>query len=84
MEGRQLLANASYDPHQVRALGKGFDDAWDLLAPSVSSQPEAIEAARFALADVILGLAKHGNFDPQWLADNAVGLMLSRTSGSRP
>lgn len=80
MKTRPLIDTASYDPHQVKALGTAFDDAWERLAPSVSSRPEAVEAARFALADIILGLAKQGNFDPLWLADTAVQVMLSRSS----
>lgn len=51
---------------------------WGRIAPSVSNRTEAIEVARFTLADIVLGLAKHGNFDPQWLADAAVQVMLSR------
>ena len=81
MKARQLIANASYDPDQVKALGTAFENAWEVLAPNVGSCPEAIEAARFALADVVLGLAKQGNFDPEWLADTAVRLMLSSSSG---
>jgi hypothetical protein len=68
----------------LRALGRAFDDAWERLAPSVGSSPEAIEAARFALADIVLGLAKNGSLDPEWLADAAVQVMLSRSSGLGP
>lgn len=77
MKARRLLENASYGPDQLKAFGAAFDDAWERIAPSVSSSPEAIEAARFALADVILGLAKNGSFDPQSLADTAVQVMLT-------
>jgi hypothetical protein len=80
MKSRQIIANASYDPDQLKALGKAFDDAWGRIAPSVSSRPKAIEAARLQLADIILGLAKRGDFDPQHLADAAVQLMLSHAS----
>jgi hypothetical protein len=84
MKARRLIQNASYGPDQVKALGQAFDDAWKRIAPSVSSRPQDIEAARFALADMILGLAKQGNFDPQWLADTAVKVMLSGTSRRNP
>jgi hypothetical protein len=78
-KARQLIANASYDPDQLKALGKAFDDAWDRAAPHVSGRAEAIEAARLTLADIVLGLAKSGVFDPQKLADAAVRRMLAHT-----
>jgi hypothetical protein len=84
MKARQVIENASYDPDQVKALGKAFDEAWQRIARSVSSRPQAIEAARFALADIILGLAKHGNLDPGWLADTAAKVMLSGTARLGP
>ena len=84
MKARRLIESASYGPSQLKVLGKAFDEAWERLAPSVSSRAEAIETARFALADIVLGLAKHGNFDPRWLADTAVYVLLCRASGPRP
>jgi hypothetical protein len=75
MKARQLIASGSYGPDQLKALGKAFDDAWDRIAPTVSKRPKAIETARLKLADIVLGLAKMGNFDPQWLADAAVQAM---------
>lgn len=62
-------------------MGTALDAAWAQLAPSVDDQPEAIEAVRFALADIILGLAKQGKFDPKWLAGTALRLMVSQSSG---
>jgi len=55
----------------VKALGKAFEDPWACIAPSVSPR-QSRRAARLTLADIILGLAKAGNFDPQKLADAAV------------
>ena len=78
MKARRLIESASYGPDELKALGKAFDDAWDRIAPTISQRPQAIEAARFALADIMLGLAKHRNFDPVVLADSAVRLMASR------
>ena len=80
MKARQLFSSGSYSPDELRALGKAFDDAWARIAPNVSVRPKAIEAARLKLADVILGLAKSGNFDAQWLADAAVQVMRSRSA----
>jgi hypothetical protein len=80
MRARQLIANSSFAPDQVKAMGKALDDAWVQLAPSVDDRPETIQAARFALADIILSLGAQGNFDPDWLAETAVRLMIPRSS----
>ena len=82
MKARQLITNSSFGPDQVKAMGKALDDAWAQLAPSIDNRPEAIEAVRFALADIILSLGVQGNFNPQWLADTAVRVMRSRSSRS--
>jgi hypothetical protein len=84
MKARRLLESASYDPDQLKALGEAFDDAWARISPNISSRAEAIEAARLALADVVLGLAKNGNLDPNHLADAAVQVMASRLSRYQP
>jgi hypothetical protein len=83
MKARRVVASGSYGPDQLKALGKAFDDAWDRIAPAVSTRPKAIEAARLKLADVVLSLAKQGNFDPQWLADTAVQVMRSGSPSAR-
>jgi hypothetical protein len=83
MKARRLIENASYGPSQLKVFGKAFDEAWERIASSVSSRPAAVEAARFALADIVLGLAKHGHFDQRWLADTAVQLMLTHSWRSR-
>jgi hypothetical protein len=80
MKARQLIQKASYDPAEVKALWQGFDDAWERLAPSISSRSEAINAARLKHADTILNLAKHNVFDPKWLADAALQIMHSHAS----
>jgi hypothetical protein len=77
MKARQLIENAPYDPGQVRALGKAFDDAWAEIAPSIDNRPDAIEEARLDLAHLILNLARRGNFGPQQLAGTAVLIMAS-------
>jgi len=84
MKARLLLESASYDPGQLKALGEAFDDAWARISPNVSNRAGAIEAARLALADVVLGLAKNGNLDPKNLADAAVQVMASRSSRLQP
>ena len=84
MKARQLIENSSFGPDEVKAMGEALDDAWAQPAPSVDDRPEAIQAARFALADIILCLAGQGHFNAQWLADTAVQLMKSRASRFRP
>jgi hypothetical protein len=89
MRARRLIENAPYDPDQLKTLGKVFDDAWERIAPSISTKAKAIETARFALADVVLFLAKRGSFDAQWIADTAVRLMIPPpiaipSTGQRP
>jgi hypothetical protein len=83
MKARQLIENSSFGPDEVKAMGQALDDAWAQLAPQVDDRPEAIEAARIALADIILTLGRQGYFNPQWLADTAVQMMLSRASRFR-
>jgi hypothetical protein len=84
MKARQLIENSSFGPDQVKAMGKALDDAWARIAPSVDDRPEAIQAARFTLADIILSLGAQGNFNSEWLADTAVKLMVSRSSKTPP
>jgi hypothetical protein len=84
MKARQLIANASYQPGELRALGKAFDDAWHRISPDISERPPAIETSRLKLADIVLSLAKRGNFDPVWLADTAVQMMPARRRNLRP
>jgi hypothetical protein len=84
MKARQLIANASYQPGELRALGKAFDDAWGRISPDISERPPAIETSRLKLADIVLSLAKRGNFDPVWLADTAVQMMPARRRNLRP
>lgn len=84
MKARRLIESASYDPEQLKALRKAFDDAWAQISPGVSTRPAAIEAARLKLAEIVLGLAKNGNLDPQKLADAAVQLMQAPPRKLRP
>lgn len=84
MNARRTIANASYGPNELRAIGTAFDDAWGRLAPSVSGRAAAVEAARLKLAEIILSLAKRGTFDPKLLADTAVQLMLAGPPKLRP
>lgn len=35
MKARKLIEGASFDPQQLKTIGKAFDDAWEQNAPSV-------------------------------------------------
>jgi hypothetical protein len=74
------IARGSYEPHQLEALGKAFDDVWARVAPGIGSGRVAVETARIVLAGIMFGLSRRGNFDPQWLAENAVRMMLCQSS----
>ena len=75
MKARALIANASFGPAHLKVIGKAFDDAWEQVAPSVSTGAAVIEAARLRLANIILNLAKDGPRDAAQLTDTAVRLM---------
>jgi hypothetical protein len=77
MKARQLIANAIYDPDELNTIRMAFDAAWEQIAPEVDAKPEAIEAARLKLAEIVLSLTRNGTKDPQQLTDAAVRLMLS-------
>src|SRR5262245_19167683 len=82
MKARQILNGASFAPEQLRVLFEAFDRAWAAIAVKVGDDPQAIEAARLKLANLILGLARDGNpDDPERLKTTALQL-LSIPSGS--
>jgi hypothetical protein len=75
MKVRVLFADASYGPDQLKVLCKAFDEAWDIVSPTISARPDAIEAARMRLANIILGLANDGSIGAENLTRAAVQLM---------
>ena len=60
----QLIRTSSYGPAELKVIFRAFDDAWDGLAPSLSTRSEAIDAARIKLANIILSLANNDTDDP--------------------
>ncbi len=68
-----------FTPEQVKVLSDAFDHALKHLQSSGApyGAPEYEEAARAHLARYIISTARHGNFDRQKLADDAL-LYLSR------
>lgn len=75
MKAGQLIAKAAFDPAQLNAIKKAFDDAWNQIAPYVSSRAEAVEAGRLRLASIVLSVAKRGILEPKQLTDEALRLM---------
>jgi hypothetical protein len=75
VKARALIEQAAYGPEQVRALCAAFDGAWEAIADDVDDRSEAIEASRLKLANLILGLARDGNDDAEWLMSSAVRIM---------
>lgn len=77
MKARKLSEGASFDPQQLKTIGKAFDDAGKRFAPSVSPHPGSVETARLRLANVILSLAKNGAQDAENLTEEAAKIMLA-------
>jgi hypothetical protein len=61
VKARALIGGASYDPATLKILYTAFDDAWDQIRPQISARPEALEAARTKLAEIVLTLARNGH-----------------------
>ena len=76
MKAHQLIADATFDPDQLKAIRKAFDDAWQ-IAPQISQRPDAIEAGRLKLASIVLSVAKRGTLDPRQLSEEAMKLMFT-------
>jgi len=72
MKARQLISGGAYGPDQLKVLYKGFDKAWDAVAPGVSARAGAVEAARMKLANIVLGLAKGDSRDAEAIKDAAI------------
>ncbi len=84
MKARKLIANATFEPDQVKAVSKAFEDAWTQIAPDVSKHTDAIEAARLKLANVVVALAKSkGIQDPQTLTHAAIEVMFAKPTEVR-
>ena len=74
MQAKQLIAEAAFGPKKVAALGRVFDEAWELVKADYES-PMAVAAARLKLANIVLNLAKEGEEDDQRLKDRAVRIL---------
>jgi hypothetical protein len=79
MKARQLIGSGSYGPDQLKTLFKAFDEAWDAIAPSISSRAGAVEAARVKLANIVLSLARGGagKVDADQMRDAAIRIFVA-------
>jgi hypothetical protein len=57
MQPRQMARPASFGPDALKVIYKAYDDAWNEIAPKVSTEPCAVEWAKMSLATIMLGLA---------------------------
>jgi hypothetical protein len=48
---------ASFGPDALKVIYKAYDDAWNEIAPKVSTEPSAVDRAKMSLATIMLGLA---------------------------
>lgn len=83
MKARARIGGASYDPATLQVLYKAFDDAREQVKPQISLRPEAIEAGRMKLAEILLSLARNGTVDAQALTDAAIRAMLAAPTALR-
>jgi hypothetical protein len=72
MKARRLIGGAEFPPEVLKVVFGAFDDAWAVVGPSISNRPEAVEAARLSLAEIVLSLAKSDPIEREALKDAAV------------
>ena len=65
---------ASFGPDALKVIYKAYDDAWNEIAPNVSTEPDAVECARMSLATIVLGLANADTTTPDGLRAMAVAV----------
>jgi hypothetical protein len=80
MKARELIAGAAFGPDVLKVITKAFDEAWAELAPQTSIRPQAIDAARLRLANIVLSLATEGSSDVEAL--RAESIRLFRNQGA--
>ena len=79
MKAQQLIEgeNSAFGPEQMRVIGEAFDGAWRRIASDVGTRPQAIEAARLKLAQVVLRLARNGITGSDELREASLKVMFS-------
>jgi hypothetical protein len=48
-----------YGPDTMKAVCRGFDEAWATIAPSVGTDPRAVDEARLRLAESVVAVTGH-------------------------
>jgi CRP-like cAMP-binding protein len=71
----QLFARTAYSPERLKVLGHAFDRAWQNIADDVGRTPTEVDAARTALAKVILNLPDSEADDSERIAHAALEVM---------
>ena len=77
MRARQLLDRSSplFPAATTAAVYKAFDAAWAMIAPTIGTDPQAVEAARLKLAEAILAVTSHNSTDADQIKRLALQIM---------
>ena len=70
-----LFAGATYGPERLKVLGRAFDRAWQSIAGDFGDAPAEVDAARTALAKVILSLPSSDIDNAERIKDAALEVM---------
>ena len=78
MKARALIGTATYEPRCLANLFQAFDRAWEAVSPQIDQRPQAIEAARLKLAEIVLREGnRFGMEDSAKLAEIAAQVMIA-------
>jgi hypothetical protein len=74
MKARQLIngANGTFEPEQMKIIGKAFDEAWARIEAGVSPRKPEVEYVRFELAKAVLSAAAEGTTTAEALTEAAL------------
>jgi hypothetical protein len=75
MKARQLISGASYGPDTLKVLYQAFDEAWASIAANFGNDPQAIEAARLKLANIILRFPPNDVRDAEQIKNSSLQIM---------
>jgi hypothetical protein len=77
MKARQLIEGAGFNPEQLHVVMRAFNDAWEMISPTVSKHTKAIEASRLKLASTVLAVAALGPIEYERVKADALHAMYS-------
>ena len=60
MRARRLIEGAVFEPEKLRSVQQAFDQAWEIVAPTIGTDPAKIEDTRYKIAQAILAAASEG------------------------